>query len=199
MTGVDSELFRRRLARAGFLPAMFRYHSTRAPLEEIAARLAATIRASGPLVHVIGHSLGGVIALETYERHADLPPGRVVLMGAPVRGARAAGMLARNALGRQILGPLAMTQLAGRRDRRWTQARELGLVGGSRSFGLGRFFAPLPRPNDGTVALEETELPGAADRLVHDASHIGMLFSAPVAAAVARFLREGRFPPRRAG
>ncbi len=194
MTGVDSELFRNRLAREGFRPSLFRYHSTRSTLAAITESLAAAIRDAGPRVHVVGHSLGGVVALEAFERHLELPPGRVVLMGAPVRGARAALALARNAFGQQVLGPLALAELAQCRERRWTQPRELGLVAGSRPIGLGRFFARLPRPNDGTVALDETELPGAVDRLVHDASHIGMLFSGRVAAAVAAFLRDGRFP-----
>jgi pimeloyl-ACP methyl ester carboxylesterase len=192
MATLDSALLRRRLAYAGFAPRLFRYHSTRSSLEEITAALAAELRAAGPQVHVIGHSLGGVIAFETFDRHADLPPGRVVLMGAPVRGARAAQSLARHAFGQAVLGPLAISQLAQPRERRWTVARELGLIAGSRSIGVGRYVARLPRPNDGTVALDETELPGALARVVHDSSHIGMLLSSAVATAVTEFLRHGR-------
>jgi hypothetical protein len=116
----------------------------------------------------------------------------VVLMGAPVRGARAAQSLARHAFGQAVLGPLAISQLAQPRERRWTVARELGLIAGSRSIGVGRYVARLPRPNDGTVALDETELPGALARVVHDSSHIGMLLSSAVATAVTEFLRHGR-------
>lgn len=172
---------------------LFRYHSTRSSLAEITAALAAQLHGAGPQVHVVGHSLGGIVAFETFERHAGLPPGRVVLMGAPVRGARAAAAIARHPIGRAMLGPLATTELAGRRERRWTQARQLGLVAGSRSIGAGRFIARLPLPNDGTVALDETELPGATDRVVHDASHIGMLLSSEVAESVVHFLSFGGF------
>lgn len=193
MTGLDSALLRQRLARAGFAPELFRYHSTNATIDEITAELADCIRAAGPVVHVVGHSLGGVIALETFDRHAELPPGRVVLMGAPVQGAGAARALGSHAIGRAILGPLARSQLTGSGGRRWTHARELGLVAGTRPIGLGQFLARLPAPNDGTVALEETELPGAAARVVHDASHVGMLLSSAVAASVASFLEHGRF------
>ena len=45
---------------------------------------------------------------------------------------------------------------------------------------------------DGTVLLEETELDGAADRVVLRVSHTGMLFSAEVALQAAAFLRSGR-------
>jgi len=196
MTGLDSEILRSRLTRAGFAPSLFRYHSTNSTLADISAALAVHLRDCGPRVHVVGHSLGGVVALETFERHPDVPPGRIVLMGTPVRGARAALALARNPVGRAILGPLAIAELARDRERRWTQPRELGLIAGSRSIGLGRFLAKLPRPNDGTVAVDETTLPGAAGRVVHDASHIGMLFSSAVTESLLHFLNTGSFGGR---
>ena len=193
MSTLDSRVLRDRLARAGFAPSMFRYRSTRSTLEEITAALAAQVRECGPRVHVIGHSLGGVVALETFQRFPDLPPGRVILMGAPVRGARAARSLARYAFGQAVLGPLAMTELARERERRWDQSRELGLIAGSRSIGLGRFLARLPQPNDGTVAVDETELPGAREHRIHDVSHIGMLISSDVASSLIQFLNSGTF------
>jgi pimeloyl-ACP methyl ester carboxylesterase len=193
MTGLDSELLRVRLRRAGFAPSMFRYHSSQATLAEITDALAETLRKAGPRVHVVGHSLGGIIALDTFLNHADLPPGRVVLMGAPVRGARAAQALARHPFGQAFLGPLALEELATPRERNWSLAREVGLIAGSRSIGLGRFLAELPEPNDGTVAVDETDLPGAAGRVVHDVSHFGMLFSTPVTDSLLHFLAHGSF------
>jgi len=193
MTRLDSELLRVRLRRAGFTPSMFRYHSTHAPLAEITEALAETLRKAGPRVHVVGHSLGGIIALDTFLAHPNLPPGRLVLMGAPVRGARAAQALARHPIGQAILGPLALEELAGVRERIWSLEREVGLIAGSRSIGLGRFLADLPEPNDGTVAVDETELPGATGRVVHDVSHIGMLFSTPVSDSLLHFLAHGSF------
>jgi len=193
MTGLDSELLRVRLRRAGFTPSMFRYQSTRATLAEITDALAETLRKAGPRVHVVGHSLGGIIALDTFLSHADLPPGRVVLMGAPVRGARAAQALARHPFGQAILGPLALEELARVRERIWSLEREVGLIAGSRSIGLGRFLADLPEPNDGTVAVDETDLPGASGQIVHDVSHIGMLFSTPVTDSLLHFLAHGSF------
>jgi len=196
MATLDSALLRKRLADAGFAPQLFRYHSTKSSLDEITAALAAQMRATGPQVHVIGHSLGGVIAFETFDRHADLPPGRVVLMGAPLRGARAAQSLARHAFGQAVLGPLAVSQLAQPRERRWTIARELGLIAGSRSIGVGRFMARLSSPNDGTVCVDETRLPGALAETAFHTSHLGMLLHPDVAHATVQFLRSGSFESR---
>ena len=72
--------------------------------------------------------------------------------------------------------------------------REIGVIAGSRSRGLGRVVARgLPTPNDGVVTVAETELAAACDRIVLPVSHSGMLFSRGVARQSAAFLRAGKF------
>jgi len=195
MNGLESFLLRDRLKGAGYAPAVFRYPSMHASLAQVTAALAARLRAAGDTVHVVAHSLGGLVALETLQGGDELPPGRAVLLGSPVQGSRAATAIARWSLGPQLLGSLAIAELARARDRRWHGPREIGLIAGSRSAGLGRVFAELPQPNDGTVCLDETDLPGATARLVLDVSHTGMLLSQAVAAATLRFLAHGSFAP----
>jgi pimeloyl-ACP methyl ester carboxylesterase len=163
-----------------------------ATLAEVTAALARRLRAFDE-AHVVGHSLGGVIAFETLAANADLPPGRAVLMGAPVRGSRAARAVAHRWYGPPMLGPLALAELARERDSRWSGPRQLGVIAGTRSAGLGRMFADLPEPNDGTVCVIETELAGAAGHAIFEVTHTGMLLSSQVAAAVTGFLHEGRF------
>jgi pimeloyl-ACP methyl ester carboxylesterase len=192
LNGLETFLLRDRLAAAGFAPQVFRYPSMHATLAEVTAALAARLRAFDQ-VHVVGHSLGGVVTCETLAAHADLPPGRAVLMGAPVRGSRAARAVAHRWYGPPMLGPLAMAELARERDCRWSGPRELGVIAGTRPAGLGRVFADLPQPNDGTVCVDETELPGATARAIHEVTHTGMLVSAAVATSVTRFLQLGRF------
>jgi pimeloyl-ACP methyl ester carboxylesterase len=194
MNGLESFLLRDRLKSAGFAPSVFRYPSLHASLAQVTAALAARLRAAGDAVHVVAHSLGGLVALETLQESRDLPSGRVVLLGSPVQGSRAARVIAGWSLGPQLLGSLAIAELARAHDRRWSGTREVGLIAGSRSAGLGRVFADLPQPNDGTVCVDETELPGAADSVVLDATHTGMLLSRGVAEAIIAFLRDGRFP-----
>jgi len=195
MNGLESFLLRDRLKGAGYAPSVFRYPSMHASLAQVTAALAARLRAAGDTVHVVAHSLGGLVALETLQGGDELPPGRAVLLGSPVQGSRAATAIARWSLGPQLLGSLAIAELARARDRRWHGPREIGLIAGSRSAGLGRVFAELPQPNDGTVCLDETDLPGATARLVLDVSHTGMLLSQAVAAATLRFLAHGSFAP----
>ena len=172
---------------------MFGYSSMHESLGDVTSRLAATLRAAGAPAHVVAHSLGGIIALETLSAELELPPGRFALLGVPVRGSRAARAIAAWSIGPRILGDIAVSEIAGARARGWNGAREIGLIAGSRSVGLGRLFASLPQPNDGTICVEETELAGAKARITLDVSHTGMLFSRSVAEAVARFLARGSF------
>lgn len=191
MNGLETFLLRSRLAKAGFAPSVFHYPSTQTALDEAAAALAGRLRMLGGPVHLVGHSLGGLVILETFETQGELPPGRVVLLGSPVQGSRAARAVASRSLGPRLMGPLAATELTRARSRSWTQPRELGVIAGSRSAGIGRLFAMLPAPNDGTVAVDETRLPGATGHLVLEVSHTGMLLSAAVADSVVKFLASG--------
>jgi len=133
------------------------------------------------------------VILETFESHGELPQGRVVLLGSPVQGSHAARAVAAWSLGPHLLGRLAAAELTRREPRIWRGARELGIIAGSRSAGMGRLFADLPAPNDGTVAVDETQIAGAKEHVVLDVSHTGMLLSSSVADAVVRFLERGAF------
>lgn len=193
VNGRETFWLRRRVRALGLAPVLFHYRSLSWNCGEVVERLSALLARLPPPVHLVGHSLGGVMVLRLFEHNPQQPPGRVVLMGAPVAGSRAARRLARRAGGRLLLGPLAREELLRSGPPHWRGARELGVIAGSGGIGLGRLVADLPEPNDGTVAVDETDLDGATDRVVLPVTHTGMLFSAQVAREVACFLHTGRF------
>jgi len=196
MSGLETFLLRNRLGEAGFEPSVFRYPSMQADIGEAAVALAGFLRGFGPgPVHLVGHSLGGLVVHEAVEAPGELPSGRVVLLGSPSQGSRAARAVAAWSLGPHLLGRLAAAELTRGVARAWASSRELGIIAGSRSAGIGRWFADLPVPNDGTVCVDETRLAGAKEHLVMDVSHTGMLMSPAVAGAVAQFLATGAFRP----
>ena len=173
---------------------LFRSPASRwATAEEVAQRLAGEIAALEPPVHLVGHSLGGLMLLKLFELLPEQPPGRIVLLGSPASGSRAARSVARWAIGPSLLGPIALAEIVERSPRRWTLPRELGVIAGSTSAGLGRLVSDLPEPNDGTVAVEETRIEGMTDHVVLPVTHSGMVASASVADHVVRFLSTGRF------
>ena len=207
MTGAESVLLRRHLARElGARTHTFLYMATAEDPDLVADRLATRIRALGAgasaadgTVHLVGHSLGGLLILRALERAAQratpLPPGRVVLLGSPVAGSDAAvALMHRPVLGRALgrsAAALAGATFAG--SPLAGGGRDIGIIAGNRPAGLGRFLAQFQEPNDGTVAVRETQLEGAVDRIVLPVSHTGMLLSGRVAREAAQFLRHGRF------
>ncbi len=195
-------LLRRQLAVAGFSTRQFSYPSVRVS-PAVAARLLGDFVAGieAPVVHYVAHSLGGLVLRHFLHGHAARRPpggypGRVVTLATPHQGSRAAQALAKTALGRRLLGKSVEQGLLGDVPA-WPDQRALGVIAGSRGLGLGRFFARLDSPHDGTVAAAETELFAAADRILLPVSHFGGLFSREVADQVIYFLRQGRF--RRGG
>lgn len=184
----------RRLRRAGFEPRLFAYATVAHSLSDNACALRQTVAGlRAPVVHYVGYSLGGLVVRALLELEPQLPPGRIVTLGTPHCGSASAQAVARYSWGPRLLGR-GVAQLCADVPASWrVQTRELGSLAGSRSAGLGRLFAPLPAPNDGTVAVAETRLAWASDHIVLPVSHVGMLWSRVVAYQTAHFLRSGRF------
>ena len=182
-----------RLRRRGFAPIIFSYSTLwRAPslaMERLAMRLYGF--GGGP-VHLVAHSLGGLIAAETLNRYQQLPTGRLVCLGSPIAGSAAARGLAerRLALVSGRSGALLRGGLI-----QLPRKREIGMIAGTRSLGLGKFFGSLEGANDGTIAVWETRLPGLADHVVIPSSHSGLIFSSQAAELTADFLETGYFRP----
>jgi pimeloyl-ACP methyl ester carboxylesterase len=205
LNGWESVLLRHRLARElGCETRSFGYRSVSADLNTNARALERFLgETRADTLHLVGHSLGGLMILELFEsclsengRLSDgrpLPPGRIVLLGAPVRGSRAAQNLALLPFGRSIMGLTAADALLAERERRWSGVRDLGVIAGDLSIGFGRLVGPFDVPNDGTVLVEETQIAGARQHLTVHASHSALVFSPAVARQTAAFLREGRF------
>jgi pimeloyl-ACP methyl ester carboxylesterase len=184
----------RRLLQAGFDVHILSYPSLRRTPAENAVRLRALLaRLSAPVVHVVGHSLGGLVALHLLEERPPPRVGRCVLMGTPVNGSAAAHLLARSWVTRHLLGKSTVRGLLGEAPRA-SDAHEVGVIAGSLPLGLGRLVGAATGSHDGTVAVAETMLAGAREHLTLPVSHTGLLFSRAVADAVAAFLRTGRFP-----
>jgi pimeloyl-ACP methyl ester carboxylesterase len=181
------------LARRGFRTRPVGYLSAMRDLEHNAAHLAREIAAvAADRVHVVAHSMGGVVALRALAVRPDPRVGRVVLLGSPIAGSEGGRQLARSRWGARFLGATRSMWLAMPRLE-IPAGIEAGAIAGTRRFGLGRFVLRLPSPNDGVVTVDETRHPRLADHLVMPVAHSVMLVSPAVARQVAAFLEHGRF------
>jgi pimeloyl-ACP methyl ester carboxylesterase len=197
LTGREGLWLRRRLAQdLGAETRAFSYPSVAADATANAQALATFLTAlRADTLHVVGHSLGGVVILKCLDAAPPLvlPPGRVLLLAPPLCGSRVAQGFDRVPFGRRIMGRSVAEELLEPHTRRWSHARDLGVIAGDLSIGLGRLVGTGGAPSDGTILVDETQIDGAADRLLLRVSHTGMLFSAAVARQAAAFLRTGHF------
>ncbi len=178
--------------------SLFSYPSVRGTLDENSAMLAAFVRdQETDVAHIVGHSLGGVLALRMHANNPGFLPGRVVCLGSPLTGSRAANYLNELEWAEEIVGrsvPDAMIyQTANDWVSKVAEHRDIGVIAGTVPLGFGRLVANFDEDNDGTVSVSETRLSGAKDHLIMPVSHKGMLVSANVADQAAAFIKRGEF------
>ncbi|TNF89516.1 MAG: alpha/beta fold hydrolase [Gammaproteobacteria bacterium] len=200
--GPEGWLLRHRLSRLTGNPVnQFHYRTVSAPFEDnVAALLRFVETIPERPIDLVGHSLGGLVALAAL---SSLPPGtvrRVVLLGPPVTGSRAVrNVVSMGKTGRLIVGRNSDVLVAGFQHAP-PPGVEIGVIAGTGGVGVGRLVTRFPGRNDGTVAVDETRLPSATDHIVLKVTHTGMLFSGEVAHQTAFFLSGGRFDhPERVG
>ncbi|HXE38009.1 MAG TPA: alpha/beta fold hydrolase [Azonexus sp.] len=184
-----------RLQAAGQAVRRFAYPSRQELEGNVDALTRCLADTPGQPIHLVGHSLGGLLILSLLARGRDERPGRlgrVVLLGSPALGSHAAARLEAMAWGTRMLGHSLPAWLAEPLPT-LPPGVEIGVIAGTRCLGLGRLLGGLPRPNDGVVAVAETRLPGVADFITLPLSHAGMLLSTASTDQVVHFLAEGRF------
>jgi pimeloyl-ACP methyl ester carboxylesterase len=187
----------RRLEREGYKVHFFDYASVLSEHDASIDKLVDFVRAIEAAeeppqrIHFVCHSLGGLMALRALRKLPDLAAGCVVCIGSPLRGSAVARAISQMPGGSFFIGKNLGVLLEG--FERWNGKRPVGAIAGRLPFGLGLVFGALPMPHDGTVSVEETQLPGLADHIVVPATHTGLLFSDEAAAQTIAFLRNKRF------
>jgi pimeloyl-ACP methyl ester carboxylesterase len=189
------EVMALRLRADGFTVECVGYHSRGLSLRnatDAVERQVARLARGWDVVHLAGHSLGGVIAASIAAKRTSPPVGRVVVIGAPMRGSALAGLCTRIAPVKEFLGPVLEELAEG--ELLTAPSPQIGAIagtGGNRSIGRRIGFAS---PYDGKVSVRSAWT-GAAHRAAVPVSHAMLPFSRQVADLTSAFLRDGRFPP----
>lgn len=194
MHGTGTKVLAHWLRQAGFSTSEFSYQTVRSDLDTNAQKLYDHMQKQrSHTVHAVGHSLGGVLIQHMYDTHPYSKPGRVVALGSPFLGSQVASFLKQHPVASKMLGK-SMEHLLDSDDRKWTAHHDLGIIAGTLSVGLGKVFSKvLQGPNDGTVAVSETKLPGHKEHITVPVSHTALIFSSRTSHKIVSFLKNGSF------
>jgi pimeloyl-ACP methyl ester carboxylesterase len=192
MRGFTLTLLRRRLQAAGYAVDVFDYASVFGSADSGVERLLRRAQAlKSTNIHFVGHSLGGLIALQVLQRAPELTQGRVVCLGSPLRGSAVARGVAKLPGGSFVIGRSLDVLRNG--IERWDGVQPVGAIAGRLPVGLGFAVAALGSPHDGTVSVAETQLPGLTDHCIVPATHTGLVYSEEAARQAIAFLHDARF------
>jgi pimeloyl-ACP methyl ester carboxylesterase len=185
------------LERDGFKTFSFSYPSMQVDIAQSAEYLCSVIDSLEGIdrIHFVVHSMGGLVVRAYLAKHSDPRIGRMVMIATPNLGADLADRFRRNMLFRAVFGP-AGQQLTS--DPNGFVAAlpvpefEFGVIAGGRGT-EGGYNPLIPGDDDGTVSVESTRLPGAADFAVIDRLHTFLITDPEAREYTIRFLKEGRF------
>jgi len=196
MHGAVMKIMAQHLSRRGFRTLSLSYDFLGRSPADNADALAERLRTLDvQRLHIVAHSLGGIVTLHLLDRHPGLPVDKVVLLGSPVRGSGVARQVYANVWLRPLLGRSVEAGLLGGAPA-FPRGRPLGVINGSGRVGITGLLYPPGERSDGVVAAAETLEDEATDRVTVPRSHSTMLFSRTCADLVASFVRNGRFERR---
>jgi hypothetical protein len=188
----------RALARAGFDTWARTYPSRHMSIADAARAMADALAeaAAGRPLYAVTHSLGGIVVRHMSDPRLDWR--RIVMLAPPSQGSALAAAMADNALFRWFYGPAGIELGDGSA---WPPPpAPFAVIAGTRrlafgnptSWTFGRKFG-ADRSHDGTVAVDETQLPGMAAYAEVDATHTWIMNHPDTQARVIAFLRDGFF------
>lgn len=186
----------------------FRYASSRATISRHAAALSAVVKhlPGQPRLSFVGHSLGNIVVrnmIGDWQRSSMARKylnrlDRVVMLAPPNQGSSLARALGYTGVFQLVTGRTGL-QLGGK----WKEVEAqlavppcpVAIISGDAK--LGRWNPVVQSPSDLIVSVAETELPGAAERLIVPAIHSFIMENRRAQEATARFLNGASLLPDR--
>ncbi|NTF17942.1 alpha/beta fold hydrolase [Agrobacterium rubi] len=192
--GWSMSLLALRLRRQGTSTRIFPYSAFSRSLGEVVSAVKRDVEAAGSpqRVHLVGHSMGGLVALGIATQGLDnIEIGRLVMIGTPLRGsaiaARISALPVRHLPYGRVWTDISPEGCQGNESHRHLGQTGMiaGAVPGGRWIGASQ--------SDGVVPVSATMAEGLKDHVTVPASHALLLASKRVARLSAEFIATGRF------
>jgi len=191
-----------RLHEQGYDTVSLDYPSTALPIEDLAQEylpkaIAECQKTAPQTIHLVSHSLGGIIIRQAFKDKRPNNLGRVVMLSPPNHGSEVADTLKNFSPYRWFFGPVGAqlgTENTSLPNQLGAVTYPVGVITGDRHAPFDTWFADIiPGDDDGKVSVKSARLDGMSDFLVVHESHPFIMNSVEVADEVIHFLHKGHF------
>lgn len=188
------------LRRDGYETVNVSYPSTDEDISELAETTFpdAIAECGDQKIHIVTHSMGGILTRFWLETHDIDNLGRVVMLAPPNQGSELVDALGNLAAFRWMNGPAGL-QLGteGLPTELGPVEFDLGVIAGNQTINPVTSYI-VEGDDDGKVSVESTKVEGMSDHIVLPVTHTYIMMSPAVISQVKSYLATGGFARRRA-